>query len=671
MISHIKNILFRLFTPSESLILNRQGDLPARLILLLAACIYFTICICNHYLFRTYCFDYGLYNYVFRDYAHLRVSDCTLYAQPHFNLLQDHVSFVFWLFVPVYWLMGWLFGTYTLMFIQTVLILTGGWFVYRLTGLKTEGRALPLFALLQYLFVYGRWTAFDADCNFAIMASSVVPVFMYYFRTKQFFPMFLVLGFILISREDMPLWTFFLGLFMLVTEFRDRRLRNVSLVVMALSVCYFVTIFAWIIPAFANPYKQYGLFNYSTLGSSPMEAVSFILSHPLKTFVLFFENTTGNPAFDQTKLEFYAIYLICGGYLLFVRPAYLLWFIPILARKMLNDEPLRWSSDTYYSIEFVTLLPVAIFTIIGGFRSIPLRKVLSILVIAGSLGVTVYMLLPHQGRSFFWSEEKHSFYRTSFYRADLPAGRIHKHLKELPADAVVSASASLATQLAWRDRIYVFPRVEKAQFVVVFTDRDFYPYGRTAFDSALYHLRQSKLWTTRVNAYPLLILERNTADTLLPAKWDSDTTLYLCDAEQVMPDGNSFRAAGGLSFGNANAQSMEASYGGKHSVKLDAHAHFGFTAVVSDLKAGERLEVYVWRKGNHSGTRIIADARPPSIYYNADQRVVQKDAGWELLRKDVYITQTWPGQELVLYLWNPTDDPVYFDELKIIRITPQ
>jgi hypothetical protein len=25
----------------------------------------------------------------------------------------------------------------------------------------------------------------------------------------------------------------------------------------------------------------------------------------------------------------------------------------------------------------------------------------------------------------------------------------------------------------------------------------------------------------------------------------------------------------------------------------------------------------------------------------------------------------------VLYLWNPTDDPVYFDDLKIVRITPQ
>ena len=144
---------------------TRYRDMPARLILFFAACIYGVICFCNHYLFRTFSYDYGVYNFAFWDYAHFRISDCPIYFSSHVNFLQDHVSLTFWLFVPLYWMLGWIFGTYTLMFIQTALILAGGWYVYKLVHLKTNHKVLSLLALGQYLFMYGRWTMFDADCN--------------------------------------------------------------------------------------------------------------------------------------------------------------------------------------------------------------------------------------------------------------------------------------------------------------------------------------------------------------------------------------------------------------------------------------------------------------------------------------------------------------------------
>lgn len=620
-----------------------NGDQTAKVLLVLAGLIYGIICFYNHYLFRTFCYDYGIYNFAFRDYAHFRISDCTLYPQSHINFLQDHISFTFWIFIPLYWLLGWIFGTYTLMVIQTALILTGGWFVYRLVAFKTGETRMALAALLLYLFFYGRWTSFDADCNWAILASSMIPVFIYYFEKKRFLAMSLVLAFILLTREDMPLWTLFIALYMLITGFRDKAVRNASLIVMAVSAVYFIAIFKWIIPLTENAYKQYGLFNYTALGKGPAEALRFIFTHPLKTLALFFENTSGNPVYDHTKLEFYLVYMIAGGYLLFFRPLYLLWFIPILARKMLNDEPLRWSSETYYSIEFVSLLPVAVFSIIGNFRSPRLRTWMLWLVLAGSLGITVYKSVPGERKSPFWYDKKHSFYNSSFYRAGFNAGKIHRNLKQIPGNAAVSASGSLATQLAWRDTIYHFPRVEHARTIAVFSDRDTYPYSQTDFDSMLYAFRFSGNWTTIADAYPLLILGKNRVPASGSIATDADTT----------------------------ALSREASKSGTRSMKLGGSAQFGFTTVVPGVKAGERFVITVWRREGSASGRIIATATGTSAYYNADQEVVAREDGWELVRKDVRITQTWPGQELKIYVWNSDPEPVFFDDLRIVRISPR
>jgi uncharacterized membrane protein len=593
-----------------------------------------------------------------------------LYDHPHSNFLQDHVSFTLILFVPLYWVLGWLFGTYTLMFIQTGIILIGGWFVYRLIDLKTGHRTLSLLALGQYLFVYGRWTMFDADCNLAIMASSAIPVLLYYFEKKAFLPMSLILAFILLTREDMPLWTLFIGLFMFITHFRDTSVRRASLLVMIVSAVYFLLIFSWIIPALETPVRQYNLFNYSALGKNPGEALVFMFAHPLRTISYFFVNTTGEAVYNPTKMEFYWVYLVCGGYLLFFRPVYLLMFLPILAKKMLNDLPLRWSVETYYSVEFVSLLPVAIFSILGTLRETKFRILLTWLVVAGSVGMTIYKLQPYGEKPFFWSDQKHGFYQKSFYNPGLKAGGIDKLLMQIPVDAPVSATGTITPHLAWRKSIYAFPKVEDARYLVLFTERSTYPLTQSEFDRVLFGYQQSGEWSTVVDEYPLLILERKAIQESAKAQYEPDSTVYFCDAESLSENGASFTSNSDLPFGNANTQTDDFARSGNHSIKLDMDKPFGFTTELSGIRAGEKIILYAWRKGKGNGGTMVAGAGRPAGYYNTGHQVAGSEAGWELIRKEVFVTQTWPGQKLRVYLWNTAKDPVYFDDFRIVRITP-
>jgi uncharacterized membrane protein len=477
-------------------------------IIALFGCIYLTIIFCNHHFFRTFCFDYGVYNFAFYDYAHFRISDCPIYFVDKMNFLQDHLSFTFMLFIPFFWLFGWLTGTYTLLIIQVFIILWGGLAVYRLIELKTSDRMLSMLALLQYFIIYGRWTMFDADCNLAIIASSMIPVFLYYFEKKSFITALLVLSFILITREDMALWTLFIGIFLFIRHFKEKNYQKLSLYIIVLSVIYFVFVFSLIIPALETEQKKYTLFQYSAMGKGPWEALKFVLSNPVQTIKLFFVNQSGNPYYDGIKFEFYYVYFLCGGFLLLYRPVYLLLFIPILAKKMLNDEPLRWSTDTYYSVEFISILPVAVFMIISEIKRKLVKIILIGIVSIGTIGITVYKSERHKDSSVFWYDDKHAFYKSKMYKSELDIQSVNHQLGLIPQNAAVSATGTIVPHIAWRSKIYNFPKVSDAEYIAVFTKRDTYPLNREQFNEELKKYHSSPEWKSIFNDSSLLILKR-------------------------------------------------------------------------------------------------------------------------------------------------------------------
>jgi len=479
--------------------------LPYMTILLFGS-LYLVMAFCNHYFLRTWAWDYGSYNFGFYDFAHFRISDSPLLI-PHMSFLQDHVSFTFMLFIPLFWLLTWITGTYTLSIIQTLIILLGGLTLYKLLEYKTSSKLLSWLALIQYFTLYGRWASFCSACNLAIIAASAVPVFLYYFEKKRFLPAYLALTFIFLAREDTALWTAFIGLFLLITHFRDRQFRFASIMVIMSSIIYFIFIFKAVIPLLETPYVKYSLFNYSALGATPSEALVFIIQHPIKCIELLFINPTGIHAYDNVKIEFFYVYLVSGGFLLFYRPRYLLLFIPLVLKKMYNDAPIRWSIESYYSIEIISILPIAVFLIISEIKSSLSRQILIAIVCFGSVGITVFKLLE-RGRELNYVNTNFAFYRSSMYRSDFDVGSVYRNLKVIPPDAIVSASGTLNPHLAFRPKAYYFPRVDDAEYIVVMNGRDTWPLDKIQFQKEINKYVLSGDWKKIVDESPLLILHR-------------------------------------------------------------------------------------------------------------------------------------------------------------------
>jgi hypothetical protein len=490
---------------------NKKHQALAFSILLAFGAIHLIVVLSNHYLFRTYAFDYSVYNFAFFDYAHGRISPCSIYLFPYnITFLQDHFSLTLMLFAPLYWLLTPLFGTYTLLCIQWVIVMAGAWATYRLIDYKDNYHLLSLLAMVYYLILFGRFNASAADCNLAIMGSAVVPVFLYFFEKEKIWQTFSCFLFLLINREDYAFWLIFICGFLMLVHRRNKPKLKLAFILFTLSIISFIIIFKFIIPALEDENKKYTLFNFAALGSSPLEALQFIIRHPLKAIELLFTNHNGNNYYDGIKLEFYLVYLISGGCLLFLKPAYLIPFLPLLVKKMYNDEPIRWGIESYYSVEVVSILPIMVFLILNDFKNEKLKVILATIICTCAISVTSYEITKPSKEhiALFGNVKKINFLSNAFYKSDVNVEEINNALRMIPEDAAVCASGGLSSHLAFREKIYTYPKIDDASYICLIKYGDNWPSTQESFSEQLKNLIESGEWRILVDGDNFIMLNR-------------------------------------------------------------------------------------------------------------------------------------------------------------------
>lgn len=121
-------------------------------------------------------------------------------------------------------------------------------------------------------------------------------------------------------------------------------------------------------------------------------------------------------------------------------------------------------------------------------------------------------------------------------------------------------------------------------------------------------------------------------------------------------------------FENAGARTGEESFEGNFSVRVYDKDPYGMTLKLDDIEYGESLHVSVWRKGSKDA-RIIVSASTPTGFYHSNYDIVEKDtvSGWQKLEKELFLPADSRGEEVKIYLYNPSKEPAYFDNFKIIR----
>jgi len=429
---------------------------------------FFTIIFClislvNHYTFRTSAYDLGIYNNVIYSYAHFK-ANYALIQQPRVShILSDHFEPVFMLFSPLYWL----FGTYTLLIIQIVSVIVGGVGMMKFIRVYTGNEKLSILALAHFYTIWGIYSALAFDFHNNVTAAMLVPWLFYYFHQRKWKTVVLFFVLILMCKENMALWVSFVCLGLGILYWKDKTARFAGGALFIAGMIYFVCIVEWVIPGFAQPGGAYiykGL--YSSLGNTPSEMLTTLITRPGYIFSLLIHNHTGDPLGNGIKQELHMMVFVSGGIFMLYRPAFILMLLPVYAQKLFINEFTRWGINAHYSIEFVPVICAASFVFIHAIRNANWQVIVATVLVLVSFGASLYKMQYRTSKWYVADQQR--FYNKWHYKQPFDIAAMHRNIKTvIPAEARVSAQSSLCPHLAMRDTISLFPNNKFAEYIAV------------------------------------------------------------------------------------------------------------------------------------------------------------------------------------------------------------
>jgi uncharacterized membrane protein len=210
---------------------------------------------------------------------------------------------------------------------------------------------------------------------------------------------------------------------------------------------------------------------------------------------------------DYIKAELHILLLISGLPFLLRKPQYFLMLIPIYFQKLFHDNIGMWGIDGQYSVEFAPIMVIGVFSVIATFSDIRLKKWLGLLMVALSLGCTLRIM---DNTVYYTNKNKIRFYKVSHYQRDINVPLVHQKLKLIPDDAIVSAESKLVPHLALRDKIYQFPLVNDAEFIVYTSIENTYPLDEEQFYQQINVYRNAPDWVVMFENEDLTILRKKT-----------------------------------------------------------------------------------------------------------------------------------------------------------------
>lgn len=442
----------------------RQKNITLASVFIVAGVLYCLISLVNHYLFKTYALDLGLYTHFMYEYAHFRRADLFMIDMEPQSALSAHFDLYLILLSPLVYV----FGSYTLLVIQIAAVLFGGYGVYKLILLYTDDDLLPLLAVVSFFFSFGVIHALSYDYHSNVVSAMMLPWMLYCLKKGRFIGASVFAVLLVIGKENLSLWLFFIALGLMWDYRKDKKTLWYLLGCSVFALVYFVVINMVVMPRIGAR----GIMRYEYLGDNYAEIAKNLILNPGETLCILFNNTSTLTRFDGVKGEFYLCALTSGMLLTLLKPNYLLMLVPLIAQKMLATDGMFWGVSFQYSIEFVPILVISSFLVI-----IRLRKVLWQRVLASALLLSVLLTLFYTigvPRSFILVDQLCVYQGRHYEQKKFDADYARELIGQIPDDAYVCASSMIVPHLALRDHVEDFASCKNtdAEYVLI-TAKDF------------------------------------------------------------------------------------------------------------------------------------------------------------------------------------------------------
>lgn len=437
--------------PSESDEMNDIRQKKRNRILLasvftLAGVVYALISFVNHYLFKTYALDLGLYTHFMYEYAHFRHADLFMLDLSPQSALSTHFDLYLVLLSPLVYV----FGSYTLLVVQFAAVLFGGYGIYKLISLYSDDDFIPILATVAFFFSFGVIHALSYDYHSNVVSAMMMPWLLYCIKKGRFVWASVFVVLLVIGKENMSLWLFFIVLGLMWDYRKNRKAMWHLLAFAVFSVAYFLVINMIVMPKIGGE----GISRYHHLGDNYAEIALQLITHPGETIRHLSTNTSEFGQFDGIKEEFYLCALATGLIFTILKPNYLVMLIPLIGQKMLSSYHLFWGISFQYSIEFVPVLVISSFLVILRVRKLLWQRVLSLALLLSVLLTLFYTIgVP---KAYVVPEQLCIYQGRHYEQSRFDADYARELIRQIPDDAYVCASTMFVPHLALRHYIEDF-----------------------------------------------------------------------------------------------------------------------------------------------------------------------------------------------------------------------
>lgn len=434
-----------------------------------------SLTIWKHQALQTTAFDLGTMDQAIWNTSQGRILRVTI--QPGVDIrLAGHVE-------PILLVISLLYLVYSdpriLLAVQTIVVALGALPIYWLAKERLDSDLAAAVFPLSFLLFPALEAANMFDFHGVMLAATFL-AFAFYFakreRARARFLAFIVLA--MSCREDVSLLVVMMGLY-LILKGRDVReqgsLRNplaldrdnlpLGVLTLLMGACWFV-VALFIIPSYfsaSGQHSQWG--RYAYLGESPVEMLATILFRP---------QTVLRHLLTRENLRYLLGLLSPTVFLSLLAPQILLLGLPTLLMNLLSAyAPMHTLGLFHYAA------PLAPFFIISSiFGASRLARIL-----APRFGVTELRAI--QGLSCLVLLSSLVVHRLQGFSPlaagfEMPFVTAHERLAArffslIPASAAVSAQSRLVPHLSQREEVYMFPRVEDADYVLFDVTADSWP----------------------------------------------------------------------------------------------------------------------------------------------------------------------------------------------------
>lgn len=470
----------------------------------------FTLLFCsvslvNHYYYRTYAYDLGIYNNILYSYSHFSLNHTSIQQPLIYHAFADHFEPIFFLFAPFYWV----FGSYTLLLIQIAAIVLGGIGAMLYVKEFTQNNKLAIACMAQFYAMWGVYSALSFDFHNNVTAAMLVPWLMLYVHKQQWKAAALFFALMLISKENMALYTIFVCLGLAWHYVKTPIIRNRMLGFAGIAAVYFVLVVKVIVPAF-QPGDSIYLYesHYHYLGTNMADMLRNIFLNPGRVFALLFENPTAEPFYNGIKSELHFSVLVCGGIFLFYKPQFLVMLISIYSQKLFIYDATRWGINNHYSIEFVPVIAIGTAMFIHELQPGVLKKYLPLIMVLVTFSYTINKM--DDRKSIWYNKVNSRFFTPDHYKAPVAISELNKAMAELPLQSTdaVSAQSPLVSRLCNRNQIYLYPKVSEANYIILSPKLSCFPINDSILQANIDTLLKSNTWQLIQNKNELVVFKR-------------------------------------------------------------------------------------------------------------------------------------------------------------------